>query len=67
MEDANINWIKCYILLRYKRYPAQMGKSEIESFLTDLAVNGKVAASNRNQAFSALLFLFKEVFQIESG
>ncbi len=42
-----------------------MGKSEIESFLTDLAVNGKVAASTQNQAFSALLFLYKEVLQIE--
>ena len=64
-EDAYVNWIRRFILFHNKRHPAQMGKLEIESFLTDLAVNGKVAASTQNQAFSALLFLYKEVLQIE--
>ena len=64
-EEAYVNWIRRFILFHNKRHPAQMGKSEIESFLTDLAVNGKVAASTQNQAFSALLFLYKEVLQIE--
>jgi integron integrase len=39
-----------------------MGKSEIEQFLTHLAIDKKVAPSTQNQAFSALLFLYKEVF-----
>jgi hypothetical protein len=34
-----------------------MGASEIEAFLTYLAVDQKVAASTQNQALSALLFL----------
>lgn len=38
-----------------------MGEKEISSFLTDLAVNRKVAASTQNQALSALLFLYKHV------
>jgi len=38
-----------------------MGKAEIESFLTHLAVNRNVAASTQNQALSALLFLYREV------
>ena len=33
-----------------------MGAVEVTAFLTDLAVNGKVAASTQNQALSALLF-----------
>ena len=33
----------------------------MELFLSDLAVNGKVAASTQNQAFNALLFLYREV------
>jgi integrase len=32
-------------------------------FLSDLAVNGRVAASTQNQAFNALLFLYREVLK----
>jgi integrase len=38
-----------------------MGAAEIESFLTNLAVNGKVSAATQTQALSALLFLYREV------
>ena len=38
-----------------------MGSTEIEAFLTQLAVDQKVAASTQNQAFSALLFRYREV------
>jgi integron integrase len=34
-------------------------------FLSDLAVRGKVSASTQNQAFSALLFLFRDVLKRE--
>jgi integrase len=37
------------------------GNSKVETFLSHLAVNGHVAASTQNQAFSALLFLYREV------
>lgn len=40
-----------------------MGRAEIETFLTDLAVNGRVSASTQNQAFSALCFLYKQVLE----
>lgn len=42
-----------------------MGKLQIEAFLTHLAANRNVAASTQNQALSALLFLYKEVLEIE--
>lgn len=38
-----------------------MGEPEIEAFLTHLAVRGKVSASTQNQAFNALLFLYRHV------
>ena len=34
---------------------------QMEAFLTNLAVAGKVSASTQNQAKSALLFLYREV------
>jgi integrase len=41
------------------------GAPKIEMFLSDLAVNGHVAASTQNQAFNALLFLYREVLHQE--
>jgi hypothetical protein len=44
-----------------------MGKDEVTAFLTHLAVAGNVSASPQNQAFSALLFLYREVLKQEFG
>jgi Phage integrase, N-terminal SAM-like domain len=41
-----------------------MSVPEIEAFLTYLAVGENVAASTQNQAFSALLFLYRHVLEI---
>jgi len=42
-----------------------MGQKEIEAFLTHLAVDRKVAASTQNQAFSALLFLYEKILNLD--
>ena len=42
-----------------------MGRAEIEAFLTDLAVQQQVAASTQNQALNAILFLYREVLNLE--
>jgi hypothetical protein len=44
-----------------------MGASEVQAFLTHLAVEGNVAASTQNQALSALLFLYREVLHQDLG
>jgi integron integrase len=64
-EQAYIDWIKRYVLFHKKRHPLEMGADQVEQFLTHLAVEGKVASSTQNQAKSALLFLYREVLQIE--
>ena len=66
-EDAYVQWIKRFILFHGKRHPKEMGATEIEAFLTDLAVRGKVAASTQNQALNALVFLYQKVLHIELG
>ena len=40
-----------------------MPDSEVRRFLSDLAVQGHVAASTQTQAFNALLFLYRDVFK----
>ena len=47
--EANyIGWIKQFIFFHNKRHPLEMGKAEIEEFLTFLAVDKKVAPSTQN-------------------
>lgn len=66
-EDAYIGWITRYILFHDKRHPKDMGAPEIEAFLSHLASEGNVSASTQNQAFSAILFLYRHVLDITLG
>ncbi len=66
-EEVYVQWIKRFILFHGKRHPREMGAGEIEVFLTDLAVQRKVAAATQNQALNALVFLYKEVLHVELG
>lgn len=64
-EQAYVGWIRRFILANGKRHPREMGPLEVEQFLSNLAVQGAVAASTQNQALSALLFLYREVLAIK--
>src|SRR3989449_9805730 len=64
-EEAYVGWIRRFIFFHGKRHPAEMGGAEITAFLTALAVNGRVAASTQNQALSALLFLYRDVLEVD--
>lgn len=52
-EEVYLYWMKKYILFHGKRRPAEMGETEINAFLTHLAVKEQVAASTQNQALAA--------------
>ena len=63
-ERCYCDWIRRYIhfhKMRLREELMQDFKGKMELFLSDLAVNGQVAASTQNQAFNALLFLYREV------
>ena len=64
-EQAYVGWIRRFILANDKRHPRDMGGTEVEAFLTDLAVHGHVSAGTQNQALAALLFLYREVLGTE--
>lgn len=66
-ETTYREWIRRYILFHDKRHPRELGAPEISRFLSHLAVQGKVAASTQNQAFNALLFLYREVLGQDFG
>lgn len=64
-EKSYVGWIKQFIFFHNKRHPIEMGKAEIEQFLTHLAVNRKVSPTTQNQAFYAIVFLYGEVLGID--
>jgi integron integrase len=63
-EQSYTYWIKRFIIFHNKRNPSEMGSQEITQFLSHLASEKDVAASTQNQAFSALLFLYREVLKL---
>ena len=64
-EKSYVAWIRRYIVFHGKRHPAEMGAVEVTQFLSSLAQQDHVAASTQNQALSALLFLYRQVLQVE--
>ena len=64
-EQTYLHWIKQFILFHDKRHPSLLGAEHIGAFLTHLAVKRAVSASTQNQALAALLFLYKQVLQID--
>jgi integron integrase len=63
-EEAYIGWIRNFIRHHGIRHPREMGKEEVEGFLSHLAVGKNVAAATQNQALAALLFLYRDVLGI---
>jgi integron integrase len=66
-EQSYCDWIRRYVQFHNMKTRDELNGAEakIELFLSDLAVNGNVAASTQNQAFNALLFLYREVLHQE--
>jgi integron integrase len=64
-EKTYADWIKRFILFHNKRHPKEMGAPEIRDFLAHLVNDRNVAASTQNQALHSILFLYREVLQIE--
>jgi len=66
-EQAYCMWVERYIRFHKIRHPADMAETEVNTFLTHLAVDQRVSASTQNQALSALLFLYRYVVGYELG
>lgn len=60
-EKAYVFWIRRFIVFSGRRHPDTMAEPEITRFLEALATRLRVSASTQNQAFSAILFLYRTV------
>ena len=66
-EDTYCWWAGHYYDHCLKLAPKMTHERKMESFLTHLALHRNVAAKTQNQAFNALLFLYKDVLGVELG
>lgn len=64
-ERAYVHWTRRFVTFHGRRNPADLGIAEVTAFLTALATERKVSAATQNQALAAILFLYKEVLQVE--
>lgn len=68
-ERTYLDWVKrffIYVSETHKSISSILEK-DLKNFLTWLAVNQRVSSSTQNQAFNALLFLFREVLRKDVG
>lgn len=63
-EKSYLYYIEGFLRF-HRRRPLDMGKIEVEAYLTYLAVEKNVAAATQNLAFCALLFLYREFLEVE--
>jgi site-specific recombinase XerD len=64
-EQTYLQWLRRYVAFHGRRHPREVGAAGVEQFLTHLAVVRKVSAVTQNQALQALLFLYRQVLDIE--
>lgn len=62
-EDAYASWVKRFLRFHGYRHPSAMGATEINAYLTHLAVERRVASSTQQQALAAILFLYRHVLE----
>jgi site-specific recombinase XerD len=60
-------WTRQFQRFLRNRPPQELSSVEVKEYLTYLAVKCKVSASTQNQAFNALLFLFRHVLKKDFG
>ena len=60
-ETAYIGWVLRFMKHVRSENLENFGAPELKEFLTELAVEGKVAANTQNQALSAVLFFYQRI------
>lgn len=55
-EEAYVSWIRRFLRFHGMRHPRDLGKREIEGFLSHLATGAGVSAATQNQALAAIFF-----------
>jgi integron integrase len=62
-EKSYTQWVRRFVVFHRRKGVRALESPDVRAFLTHLAVDLKVGSSTQNQAFSALLFLFRDVLE----
>jgi len=62
-EQTYIGWIKRFRRFVKEKSPSEIEGTELQDFLTHLAVDKRVSPSTQNQALNALVFLYKNILK----
>ena len=66
-EETYLGWAVRFLARAAVKTAAELNAEQVRSFLEDLAVHGKVAASTQNQALNAWVFFFREGLKVDLG
>jgi integron integrase len=66
-EQAYVSWTRRFVAFHNMRHPRTMGADEVREFLTYLAVDRCVGSSTQSQALSGILFLYRDVLDMDIG
>ena len=66
-EEAYLGWIRRFLNFYSGRNPKELGRADVNHYLSYLANERGLAAKSRNQAASALAHLFREIGGVEIG
>jgi integron integrase len=66
-EESYLGWAVRFLARTGVKTAAELNGEQVRTFLEDLAVHGKVAASTQNQALNALVFFFREGLKVNLG
>jgi integron integrase len=66
-ERAYVHWVTRFIRFHKNRHPEEMGATEIEQYLTHLAVQELAAPATQGIALNALVFLYREFLEQPTG
>jgi integrase len=64
-EKTYVYWVRFFIRFHRLRHPKEMGGPQVQAFLSYLANDRKVSSSTHRQALAAILYLYKEVLDVQ--
>ncbi len=64
-EKTYLGWIARFKAFMQDRDPHLLEANDMKKYLSHLALHGRVSASTQNQAFNALLFLYRHILHME--
>ncbi|HAS63607.1 MAG TPA: integron integrase [Vibrio sp.] len=63
--ESYMIWVSRYIQYHDMQHPIKLGTSDVEQFLTHLAVEHRVAVKTQALALNAILFLYRDYLQVK--